>query len=207
MIPDASESTVRITVRVRGNHLEHFYGGELPAIRDGAICDLIVRRSDLPDPGAARSLTASERVQLLSAGTTLMIEVDLHEHHDRALRAEDQGVMNIIGNAVVAVTLVGDLKLTVRAGKRAILRACPVDIPALDCVATSLNHAYSMVSREFEPWRLSSSGNVFRKVHFLASHNDFGEPVWQPLDTLRKQREAAFEQAVFSPSPAPPSNT
>ncbi|MDP2958677.1 MAG: hypothetical protein Q8N53_19790 [Longimicrobiales bacterium] len=134
-----------------------------------------------------------------------MIEVNMKPPDDRAIPPQEIGsVLECVGNRLVRVVLEEDLFLTVRATKRASLRPCPVEIPALERTASSLNEAYSIISREFEPWRRSVAGNVFWKVHYLAERVD-GTDHWRTLERLRFQRECEFERQLFdrSSQPAP----
>ena len=57
-------------------------------------------------------------------------------------------------------------------------------IPALGQSAISLNHAYTLVSKAFEPRRRANTGNVFHRVYF---RRDDGR--WAPLDFRRTHVE------------------
>ena len=46
--------------------------------------------------------------------------------------------------------------------------------------ATSLNHAYTLLSEIFEPWRISHTGNIYARVLYRAKNGR-----WYPLDLLR----------------------
>jgi hypothetical protein len=59
-----------------------------------------------------------------------------------------------------------------------------------DCVS-SLNHAFTKLSETYEPWRISHTGNVYRR--FLYKEND-GK--WYPLELLRNAALAKKEQEI-----------
>ncbi|MGH7129659.1 MAG: hypothetical protein ACREIV_13905, partial [Planctomycetaceae bacterium] len=81
--------------------------------------------------------------------------------------------------------------------KPAVLRAARCNIPALRAEADTLNQAYSIVARHFEPWRRSATGNVFKKVYHATQVG--GENLWRRLEVLRTAAEADLEARLFRP--------
>ena len=65
---------------------------------------------------------------------------------------------------------------------------CKCNIPALEKDASSLNHAYTLLSREFEPDRISHGGNVFLNCYYYDEDN-----FWRNLDDKRETHMASFE--------------
>ena len=61
-------------------------------------------------------------------------------------------------------------------------------IPTQDEPADSLNHAFTLLSETYEPWRKSHTGNVYRQVLYQEKNGK-----WYPLDILRKATEAKDE--------------
>lgn len=59
--------------------------------------------------------------------------------------------------------------------------------------AQSLNHAFTMLSEVYEPWRISHTGNVYER--FLYKESD-GR--WYPLQLLRDAKLANQEQKIAS---------
>lgn len=87
----------------------------------------------------------------------------------------------------------GGLWLYVQGGKAKGLRSSQFEFP--DCVstenATSLNHAFTILSEVYEPWRLSHTGNAYDR--FLYQEAD-GK--WYPLSLLRDFTLAKAEQKI-----------
>ncbi|MCI0364087.1 MAG: hypothetical protein L0219_09420 [Phycisphaerales bacterium] len=94
------------------------------------------------------------------------------------------------------VTLKGQQLMSLRQGKEPQLRPCACIIPLLPkAEPISLNHAFTLLSMEFETERKSHSGNVFqrgyvvRKDRWLNLHDlrDRGE--WRPLQPSTQQTQ------------------
>jgi hypothetical protein len=80
----------------------------------------------------------------------------------------------------VEIILLEDLELSARVHGGRRLCSCRCHIPYLDTEARSLNHALSLVSRRFEPGRVSSSVNSFKQIYV----QDEGKH-WCRLEELR----------------------
>lgn len=89
----------------------------------------------------------------------------------------------------VEVQLLEPLYLWHRGMKSSVLSSCRCFIPALKEEASSLNHAYTMISKKFETKRQTNTGNVFKKVYYQAQGKS-----WEPLHRLREKYDAQFEQ-------------
>lgn len=58
--------------------------------------------------------------------------------------------------------------------------------------AESLNHAFTLLSEKFEPWRLSHTGNIYDRVLYREANGK-----WYPLNVLRNAREAQEEHQLI----------
>ena len=200
MLPDDFDARVSVPVKVVDGRPQYFYGDSFPLLRDGAIGELILRRSAVLDPGTVRKLMTTDRVLFQPKGSTLRVEVNTKTPDLRVKPITSEEFIPLLtGNGFVDVVLKEDLFLTLRATKKATLRPCRVRIPVLGVVSRSLNESYSRIAQELEPWRRSSSGNVFRKMFYWSSRES-GRNMWQPLDRLRFRLECEFEQRVFNDS-------
>ena len=47
--------------------------------------------------------------------------------------------------------------------------------------AGSLNHAFTLLSEKYEPWRRSHTGNIYSRIFYLEA-----DRYWYPLDNLRR---------------------
>jgi len=73
------------------------------------------------------------------------------------------------------------------------MRSSPIKLP--DCIpdgpASSVNHAYTLLSQTLEPWRKAHTGNVYEQVLYKE-----GNGRWYPLSFLRENRELEEGQTV-----------
>lgn len=87
----------------------------------------------------------------------------------------------------------GGLWLYVQGGRAKGLKSSQFEFP--DCVsvenATSLNHAFTILSEVYEPWRLSHTGNVYDRFFYQEA-----DQKWYPLSLLRDFTLAKEEQKI-----------
>lgn len=62
-----------------------------------------------------------------------------------------------------------------------------------EATATSLNHAYTLLSRAYETHRISNTGNVYTRVYY----QDLDQ-CWYPLDDLRRGVQAKAERKLLN---------
>jgi len=58
--------------------------------------------------------------------------------------------------------------------------------------ADSLNHAFTILSEIYEPWRKSHTGNIYQRVFYQEKNEK-----WYPIDVLRKAKEATEEHRLI----------
>ena len=58
--------------------------------------------------------------------------------------------------------------------------------------AVSLNHAFTLLSKAYEKYRISNNGTVYTRVF----HCD-GDALWYPLDDLRRGARATAERTLL----------
>lgn len=86
------------------------------------------------------------------------------------------------------------LRIKLRGSKKGELEPCLCEIPSLDDLeATSINHAYTLISENFEMHRRSHTANVFDKVYFSDTNG-----IWKPLEVLRERIQSAYEEELFT---------
>jgi hypothetical protein len=87
----------------------------------------------------------------------------------------------------------GGLWLVMEGGRAKELRSSQFEFP--ECVTTekaiSLNHAVTLLSEVYEPWRKSHTGNVYDRILY---QEDNGK--WYPLSLLRDFTTAKEEQNI-----------
>ncbi len=76
----------------------------------------------------------------------------------------------------------GGLWITFEGGHAKSIKSSTVKLPEgiIPEKADSLNHAFTLLSEKYEPWRKSHTGNVYSRMFFLAQ-----DEKWHPLDVLR----------------------
>jgi len=190
LVPDKLEKTVKIPVRIVDGQVRYFYGGELPKLREGAIGDLIVPAYAIQEADDLKRLQDEHIEEILPTGMIVLLGVrikDLQEELRKYISYPEK-LFPPVNCGFIEIRLVEPLCLRLRGSKRAVLQPCRCFIPALNKEAESLNHAYTLISEVFEPYRLSHSGNVFQRGYYLEGNR------WRPLDDLRSHYEAQFER-------------
>ena len=196
-------SSVRIPVRVVDGEIKPYYGTRFPAISNGAFGTLVIETVWIPDGSFIDSIRATERSVLLPARSVLMCAISTGQPSKapgkfkgvpKMLLTSVMKIKTYPGIPVSCVKIVLEEPLELETGHARKPRLMPVrcHIPSLRRTASSLNNAYTIVSRAFEPWRTTHTGNVFRKLYFRRN-NDY----WSPLDQLRVAKESEAEERLF----------
>ena len=188
------EKTIRIPVRIcTDGQIEYFYGGALPKMTGETIGDLVVPERSITDQKEVCRLQQERVVPFLDSGSVVMLAVDgtntpakLKQHLRDAI-----GLGMTKSHAVELTINEIPLRLRLRGTKPATLESVPCWIPSLEMKAKSLNHAYRLVSEQFEPARISHSGNIFQIGYFNSGDR------WISLGDLRETRVTQFEM-LFS---------
>ncbi|HLJ55176.1 MAG TPA: hypothetical protein VKT77_09050 [Chthonomonadaceae bacterium] len=215
-IPDKSAERMTIPVRISKGRVTYFYGGPMPRLTEGAVGDLVLSAHAIEDDEWSHTLRQQIEVEILPADAPLLLAMrfdkiprDLYKHlyeYDSATlrhrfpfdwQGENEGGLrreymadakHWINFGFVPILLEGPLSLLLRGAKPAELRPARCRIPALDDSAISVNHAYTLVSQQFEPDRASHTGNVFDRARFEMDGR------WRRLAELRESREADYER-------------
>ena len=214
MIPDRFEKTLTIPVKVVEGGFHYFYGGELPSLTEGTICDLIVPVWAFEDKDFLAKLEARQVEELLPKGASIFTAISSAKVpgnlRDRAFtpkelsqnfggRHAEEVRQKLFANnpdpLFVEVVLKEPLLLELRGAKQGRLMRVRCAIPNLQNEeAVSLNHAYRLISEKFEPNRISHAGNVFQKMVHLDSQG-----ICHPLDELRNKLAAIHQGSLIHP--------
>ena len=193
MIPDPYKKTARIPVIMTDDGLKFFYGGNLPAIKEGAIADLIVPEYCVLDQFKLSLIKKDFIKPFLSEGTILMARLS-----ERSIDKSDQFLRRIntfppkVGR-FAKIILDEELKIKFRGTKNPELLECNCTIPALkNEKVKSVNHAFTLISEKFEEHRTSHTGNVFEQVYFNENSD-----VWVRLHERRNYLFKEFEYELF----------
>jgi len=142
-----------------------------------------VRPEQLQNPDDRDRFVRDEVFPILTQGSTVLLGVSPHSVGDpKALglicNPQEIGVQTEYW--LVEVRLKQDLKIRIRGDREAKLEPCSCLIPSLEREATSVNHAFTLISETYETERLSHTGNVFERAY-----TPVGPKRWQTLDDLR----------------------
>lgn len=170
----------------------YFDGGNLPKLKDGAIGDLILPAAVVEEESALQRLQQEHIVAILPINTKLMLGIRAKAvpAGRRSSVTYPEALSPHVDYGFVEVQLREPLRLKLRGSKSAILESCECYIPALNEGASSLNHAYTLISEVFEPDCLSHTGNIFQRGYYLDGKR------WRPLSDLRSRYEAEFEDRL-----------
>lgn len=186
----SAEKTVVIPIRINENRMEYFYGGPLPAFKNGTIGDLIVPIDSVLELDKFQKIQIETTRTILEKNCRLLVNVQPDSLADaRLFRPKERSLLKGLEGEFVEIVLKDNLKLKLRGTKKAKLMPCACYVPALNEKANSINHAYSIVSVAFEKSRRSHTGNVFHKVFYWSKEKE-----WRPLDDLRDKCEAEMER-------------
>jgi len=187
---------VKLPVRVVDGEVRFYFGnGPLPPIKDGTLGELTIPESALLESSIERVLTDYRVVPLLNKDSTLIAELKVTLQprpvreglHTRPINRE-LGFPDIAVD-FAEIRLLEPLQLEIKGGKTPTLRHCHCYLPAIREEANSVNHAYTLLSEQFEVDRMSHTANVFTKVWY---HDETHG--WQHLNALRTSREILFQQ-------------
>lgn len=201
---------VNLPVKLVDGRWELLYGGST-GIREGAYGELRVAVSSIEDEEVRTRLTQAVTVKVLDEGAELLVALTDREHQWRL-------------NDLLAVNPTdlpaGSTRLTrIRIGPKSPsteridaergglwIRQRGVDRTELVCsgiwmpeefdpeVASSLNHACTLLSERYEKHRISHTLNVYQHVFYLESGDP--QPRWHPLDALRNGVIASMERSI-----------
>lgn len=196
---DKSKKTIVIPVLIKNGKIQRLDGNELPEIKD-VKAKLIVPAHAIKDKQEVISLSDEKDIFILKSGSILLAQVTIKPpmvseqqlSYINDVRDKYRGYKNLTGclvaDCLVEIELRTDLSMTIRGTKKAKLIGCECYIPFLDVPAYSLNHAYTLISQEFEKWRISHSGNVFEGMYYLKDDK------WTCIGELRENIEYQDQQ-------------
>jgi len=194
---DKHAKTAIIRVIIKDGRVERFGDGGMPEMREGTVAELIVPVHAFKDSRLLNEFSEEKKKLILDKGTRLLVQIavrrenSINKHflqyfeHTRETLHPLKDIRGLTDPEFVEIELLDDLILTLRGTKKAILNRCDCRIPILDNLrAYSLNHAYTLISQEFEKHRISHSGNVFKDIYY----ND--KDMWLPIANLRDALES-----------------
>lgn len=181
---------------VDGKWVNFYTGDPLPDLRDGAIVDLRISDFDFTNKEELEALTVVRTEMFLMAGTRVFIrlieERIKSEDRKRLVDAKTQPWSGPPSRGAF-VYIAEDVGMRLSGAKKGSLLDAKCTIPVLGgAEARSINHAYTLLSREFEVDRRSHGGNVFEAA-FVEDGRD-----WVSLEVLRDHLMAKHEREIMA---------
>jgi hypothetical protein len=215
--------TERVTVPVKrvGDTWEFFYGGDVP-VKEGTLGELSFSVTSIADEAFRQRVTSQVSFKILEEDTTLMValsdrfsskpyaEFDA-KHFPQGIpvgtsrwarvrlgppkEKKGEKPASFVGVQQSLIPEKGGLWLKLKGLEKCELVSSTVLMPDgfPEPTATSLNHAFTMLSREYEKHRISNTGNVYTRV-FYQDRDD----CWYPLDDLRRGVQAKVERTLLN---------
>lgn len=183
-IPDPLMKTVKIPVVFKDGKFTLLDGRDMPKLKNESVGYLEMDEHSVLDQELVNELQAESDVEMIGAGESIFFGVSpkmVPGNLKGKILSPDK--LRIISNYwFVEVRLEESLILHLRGSKSPQLLDCQCVIPGMrNLQATSMNHAYTLISRHFEKKRRSHSGNVFQKGYYLDGNR------WMTLDKIRLQ--------------------
>lgn len=230
---------VKVPVKRVGSNWEFFYGGDVP-VKDGTLGELTISASRITEEDFLRRVTQELKIKILKEGTPLLVALSDRSNNgfwpngwpEKFPTATPPGTTRWervhLGPAKPPtrkatrsdggeqVLPEGGLHLRVRGLERCELLGSTVSMPDgfHEKTATSLNHAFTLLSEAYEQHRISHTGNVYTQIFYQDT-----DQLWYPLDDLRQGVRAEAERELlrnlwskveeklgWRPAPPPPAN-
>lgn len=187
---DQYEKTIHIPFCIRAGRIEPLDGVPLPRLREGTVGHITISADAFEKEEETTRFEGEARAAGLPAGTELLFNMMSRlgwpnhlAEHARSLTLNE--VSGWLRGRYVSATLLDPLEIQLRGTKKPVLRPARCRIPSIGKEANSINHAYTLISEQFEPERMSHTANVFQKVFFR------DEGTWKRLEILRMRAEAS----------------
>lgn len=212
--------TERVTVPVKrvGDAWEFFYGGDVP-VKEGTLGELSVSVESIVDDAFRQRVTAQTSFKILEQNTPLMVALSdrcaAKPYGAYDARHFPMGVpvgtsrwecvrlgppkkqideQATPGAQQTLFPETGGLWLKLKGLEKCELVSSTILMPDdfAEQTAISLNHAFTLLSREYERHRISNTGNVYTRVFYQDR-----DECWYPLDDLRRGVQAKVERTLL----------
>lgn len=208
-------NTVRVPIKWVNGHWELPYGGSVP-VKEGTLGELRFDPSRIEDKEFLKALTKKSKIRVLEEGVELRVALtikgSLPEEHRKFLLPSDatrhHHTAKISSNSrFVSIRLGGPsraqkkrketrggLWLSLEGMEPRDLEVGIVLLPKVGLLdqADSLNHAFTLLSEQFEPWRQAHTGSIYQRVLYQD-----GE-LWYPLEDLRNRFVVGAERTLIA---------
>lgn len=213
-----ADYTPKVTVPIRrvGDRWEFFYGGDVP-VKDGTIGELTINIHQIDEDDFRERVTAEHTFKVLEENTPLLVAIssrlDSSPYAGLDEKFFPQGVppgttcwkqvrlgpqkpkFEKKGKEQIELTPEpGGLWLKLKGLEKCELNSSTILMPKgfHQPKALSLNHALTMLSKEYEKHRISNTGNVYCKIFYQDK-----DECWYPLNDLRQGLKVKAERELL----------
>lgn len=158
------ERTITIPIKIENDEILREDGQPLPKLSNHAFGELVILSIFLEDVEDQIKYDQEEIKLVFKKGEELFFE--MNPKFITNDKINDSNLIKIETKYFIKCLLEEDLFLKARYQKKAKFESCKCSIPCLNRTAESLNHAYTLISQEFEITRRSHTGNVFNICYF-----------------------------------------
>ena len=206
--------TEKITLPVKrvDAHWEFFYGGDVP-VQDGCLAELTIDVSCITDPEFLKRTNQKLEVKVLPVGSPLLVALSDRNQARTRIGPWPEASREDIPNGTTRFEKVwvgppketqqnllqedrsGGLWLRLKGLERTEIRSSTIVMPPgfPTATASSLNHAFTLLSKEYETHRISNTGNVYKQCFYQEKNGK-----WYPLNDLRHGVQVKGERALLA---------
>lgn len=212
--------TEKVTVPVKrvGDTWEFFYGGDVP-VKEGTLGVLTFSLERIADEKFRERVTTEKTFKVLDEGAALLVALSdrskqggqigpwpkpyplavppgttrwetvvIGPPREKSAKRPEPGQQELLPER-------GGLWLKLKGLEKCELLTSTVLMPKgfQEPTAISLNHAFTLLSREYEKHRISNTGNVYTRVFYQDR-----DQCWYPLDDLRRGVQAKAERTLLN---------
>lgn len=208
---------VSVPVKRVGDTWEFFYGGDVP-VKEGTLGMLTYSVERILDEKFRVRVTTEKAFKVLDEGTSLLVALSDRGQNSGQIgpwpnpfpTATPPGTTRwetvLLGppkkdpkdaesELLELIPEQGGLWLKLKGLEKCELMTSTITMPKgfLQPAAISLNHAFTLLSREYEKHRISNTGNVYTRVFYQDR-----DKCWYPLDDLRRGVKAEAERTLLN---------
>lgn len=161
---DRFERTVSIPIKFENGNIICADGNPIPKLSETTYGELIIPSIYLEEKEDIEKYQQQDVKIFFYEQENLYVE--LNPKYIPQNKKSDNNLISYNGKLYTHIILREDLRIYSRYRKKAKLKPCKCFIPALNTDAESLNHAYTLISENYEINRRSHTGNVFNFCYF-----------------------------------------
>jgi len=204
---------IKIPFKMVGDRMEFLFGGEIP-LEDGCIGQLVVPIDAITVQAFKQNLLIESSAQILPVGSLILIGMT---EKNKVYKEDPKYPVDyyyltpgityfepvILEKPIIETYRAknessakneGGLWLNLKGLDDCEIKSGPVKLlnyPEIN-KATSLNHAYTLLSEKIERHRISHTGNIYKRCYYQEKNGK-----WYPLKLLRDNMKIDIEESII----------